>query len=172
MLKNKTGEKAHLQPVISAKIEISPDDRTIRLQGHLGVIAAAMSSIDQIRPVIDALRTDDAPVIIDAADASLVPSDVQEWVAFVEEAMGDIALRYRASQLSEVLRYHEGYDHPNSEFESYGDEPVRVVNHIEFAIVSRRELSQTLSAQSRCKTNDDTDPVVLSLSRPRMAMSA
>jgi hypothetical protein len=151
-----------------AKIEVWPQIRTVRLEGELGVLVFALTKTD-IGPLIKSCLEGDKPIVIDASEISLVPSEVQAWVAFVEGELADRTLRYKASQLSEILRYHEGYEHSRSTFEDYGDETPLEINHFEFAVLSRKELSSTLTAQRKAIKNGaatESDTVIINLSRP------
>jgi hypothetical protein len=151
-----------------AKIEVWPEIRTIRLEGELGVLVFALTKTD-IGPLIKSCLEGNKPIVIDASEVSLVPSEVQEWVAFVEGDLADRTLRYKASQLSEILRYHDGYEHGHSTFEEYGDETPLEINHFEFAVLSMRELSSTLTARRKAVKNGaaaDSDNVIVNLSRP------
>lgn len=150
-----------------AKIEVWPEMRTIRLEGELGMLVFALRNTE-VGPITKSCLEGDKTIVIDASEVSLVPAEVQEWVAFVEEELPDRTLRYKASQLSEVLRYHDGYEHAHSTFEEYGDETPTEFNHLEFAVLSLRELSGNIAARKRGVRNGvtDNDNVVVNLSRP------
>ena len=83
---------------------------------------------------------------INASGVTLVPEEVEKWVSFVESELADWKLRYTPSQLTEVLRYHDGYDHENSNLMAYEDEPIES-ERIEFDIerisrISKRSRSE------------------------------
>jgi len=155
-----------------AKIEVWPwpHHGTIRLEGDLGVLVFALKHPGIAQDIKGCLPRGE-PITIDARDISLVPQEVDEWVDFVETELSDWELRYRPSQLSEVLRYHDGYSHAHSTFEAYGEEDPRDVRHMEFAVLSVKELSDTLSARRKCVRNGavNSDNVVVNLSRPTSA---
>lgn len=54
---------------------------------------------------------------VNASEMRLVPTGVDLWARMASEGLRNCKLRYAASQLALILKYHAEYGHPNSSFD-------------------------------------------------------